>query len=93
MVNKNTTITSPRESGGRGDCEQRGGFIVRHILDFIESLDKEGARPDLYMASEESSSPEGTGHGGPVRLPASKETQTEKSASWKLMTLHLWNFI
>ncbi len=26
---------------------------MRHILDFIESLDKEGAGPDLYVASEE----------------------------------------
>lgn len=26
---------------------------MRHILDFIESLDKEGAGSDLYVASEE----------------------------------------
>ena len=32
---------------------------MRHILDFIESLDKEGAHPDLYMASEESIKPRG----------------------------------
>ena len=32
---------------------------MRHITDFIESLDKEGAGCDLYMASEESIKPRG----------------------------------
>ena len=65
---------------------------MRHILDFIESLDKEG-EVLIFMWHQRSIKPRGTGLGEPVCLGASKETQTEKSVSWKLMTLQLRNFI